>query len=128
MHILFFLYLESPGFEKWFCGNADVGKQIVDRILFGNFEVTVTQGNRNVTSDTSKKGKAADLSHRIIYTNSDNPTFDAKNRLGLPAEIEMGESAREGWGNLAKAIVESRKVSAVATAPTTEQKPEERNA
>jgi len=97
----------------------------LDAILFGNFEVTVTQGNRNVTSDTSKKGKAADLSHRILYTNSDNPTFDAKNRLGLPAEIEMGDSAKEGWAALAKAIVESRKASAVATAPTTEQKSEE---
>jgi hypothetical protein len=83
----------------------------LDCILFGNFEVTVKQGTK--VADASKKGKAAELSHRILYTNSDNPTFDAKNRMGLPDEIEMGDSARVGWSNLATAIKESRKTEAV---------------
>lgn len=82
----------------------------LDCILFGNFEVTVKQGTK--VADVSKKGKAAELSHRILYTNSDNPTFDAKNRMGLPDEIEMGASAKEGWTNLATAIRDSRKADA----------------
>lgn len=79
----------------------------LDCILFGNFEVVVKQGKKEV--DATKKGKAAELSQRIVYTNSNNPTFDAKNRMGLPDEIEMGDSPQEGWQNLADAIRSSRK-------------------
>jgi hypothetical protein len=78
----------------------------LDHILFGNYEVLVKTGNK--VTDAGKKGKASEVSHRILYTNSDNPTYDAKNRLGLPDEIEMGNSAEEGWNNLAAAIVASR--------------------
>lgn len=85
----------------------------LDCILFGNFEVTVMSGTR--VADANKKGKAAELSHRIIYTSSDNPTFDAKNRLGLEPEIEMGDSAEEGWANLAKAISGARKTTTEKT-------------
>jgi len=90
----------------------------LDAILFGNFEVTVTAQGRDVTNNSSKKGKAGDLSHRIIYTSSENPTFDAKNRLGLPPEIEMGDSAKQGWANLAQAIVDSRKAGFASTTTT----------
>jgi hypothetical protein len=79
----------------------------LDCVLFGNHEVTVMQGNRE--ADPSKKGKAAELSHRIIYTNSNNPTYDAKNRLGLVDEIEMGDSAKDGWSNFATAVREAKK-------------------
>lgn len=82
----------------------------LDNVLFGNFEVLVKQGTKVL--DASKKGKASESAARILYTNSDNPTFDAKNRLGLPDEIEMGDSAEQGWANLSKAIKESRKTAA----------------
>ncbi len=85
----------------------------LDCIFCGNIEVLVKQGNR--VADPSKKGKAADTSHRILCTNSDNPTYDAKNRLGLPEEIDMGDSPREGWTNLVTALKEARK------APVAEQ-------
>lgn len=84
----------------------------LDCILFGNFEVLVKTGSK--VTDASKKGKAAESSARILYTNSDNPTFDAKNRMGLPDEIEMGANAAEGWKNLADAIKSSRKTLEVA--------------
>ena len=84
----------------------------LDCILFGNFEVTVMAGGKE--AQPGRKGKAAEASARIIYTHSDNPTFDAKNRLGLPEEIEMGSSAKEGWDNLTKAVKEGRKVEGKA--------------
>jgi hypothetical protein len=83
----------------------------LDCILFGNFEVVVKQGTKTV--DASKKGKASEVSHRILYTNSDNPIFDAKNRFGLPDEIEMGDNAKEAWTNFATAMKESRKQGVV---------------
>lgn len=76
----------------------------LDCVLFGNFETTV-KADKN---DPTKKGKAASNSYRILYTQQ-RPAFDAKNRLGLPEEIEMGSSSTEGWNNLASAIVAGRK-------------------
>ena len=82
----------------------------LDCILFGNFEVAV-RGSSVRTADPMKKGKAAETAPRILYTNSDNPTYDAKNRLGLPDEIEMGESPAEAWNNFAQALKDSRKAA-----------------
>lgn len=94
-----------------------VTKGWLDTILFGNYEVTVMSGNKETA--TGKKGKAAERASRIIYASSDNPTFDAKNRGGMD-EIEMGDSAKEGWGNLAKAIIAGRKTVAEAPEVTSE--------
>jgi hypothetical protein len=88
----------------------------LDNILFGNFEVLVKTGNK--TTEAGKKGKASEVSHRILYTNSDNPTYDAKNRLGLPDEIEMGDGPEEGWNNLATAIKAARKTFVAGAKPT----------
>lgn len=88
-----------------------------DAILFGNFE-TIVKADKN---DATKKGKAAATSARILYTQQ-RPAFDAKNRMGLPEEIEMGSSAQEGWNNLAAAIKSNRKPSApVASAEPTQE-------
>lgn len=80
----------------------------LDCILFGNFEVTVADA-RGVVRDASKKGKAAESAARILYTNSDNPIFEAKNRMGLPDEIELGASAKEGFRNFSEALKATRK-------------------
>lgn len=82
----------------------------LDCILFGNFEVAV-RGAGTKAADPMKKGKVADVAPRILYTNSDNPTYDAKNRLGLADEIELGNSAEEAWQNFAAALKESRKAA-----------------
>lgn len=82
----------------------------LDCILFGNFEVTV-RGQNGKTPDPSRKGKASETAARMIYTGSDNPTFDAKNRLGLPPEIEMGNSAEEAWVNFSAALKSGRKAA-----------------
>lgn len=86
-----------------------VTKGWLDCTLFGNFEVVVRSGKKE--TDAGRKGKAADVAARILYTNSDNPTYDAKNRFGLPAEIEMGDSPKQAWDNFTTALKESRKVA-----------------
>lgn len=101
-------YLPEMSEKTW-----GLTKGWLDNILFGNFEVVVTAGGKELL-DSSKRGKAAERSARLLYTSSDNPTFDAKNRLGLPAEIEMGDSAEQGWKNLAEAIKGSRKAAVTA--------------
>ena len=80
----------------------------LDCILFGNFEVAV-RGQNGKVADPTRKGKVSDVASRILYTNSDNPTFEAKNRLGLPAEIEMGSTASEAWTQFTAALKGARK-------------------
>ena len=77
-------------------------------LLFGGYEVTVADAKGRV-ADQGKKGKAAESSTRLLYTNSDNPTFDAKNQMGLPSEIDLGNSAKEGFKNFADALRAARK-------------------
>lgn len=76
-----------------------------DVVLFGNFEVTVQ-------TDTvkSKKGKGAGQ-QRMIYTTK-HAAYDAGNRLGLPEEIEAGDSASQAWKNIISAV---RSVRAAST-------------
>ena len=76
----------------------------LDATLAGVSEVLVNTGKK-----LDRKGKVAETSHRMLYTSFDNPIFDAKNRFGLPDEIEMGTSPQEAWNNFAEAVRESRK-------------------
>ena len=75
----------------------------LDCVLFGNFDVVVKGA-----SDVSKKGKVSDATFRTLYTQQ-RPAFDAKNRMGLPEEIDMGATPNEAWGNFAAALKASRK-------------------
>lgn len=78
-----------------------------DVILFGNFEMdTVAVRTNKKTGE--QKGKAVGGQHRIIYTER-TAAYDAGNRLGLPTEIDMGESPEEAWKNLSAAIIVARK-------------------
>jgi len=86
--------------------------------LCGALEVTVTAGGKDVSDNPSKRGKASDTAHRVLYTSMDNPIFDAKNTCGLPAEIALGDSAKESWEILARTITKSRKIT---PAPTSEK-------
>lgn len=73
-----------------------------DAVLFGNFDITVL-GDKNKEAALSKKGKATGGKFRIMYTER-SPAYDAKNRLGLPPEIEMGASPQEAWDNYIAAV------------------------
>jgi hypothetical protein len=74
----------------------------LDAVFFGNFEVTVQVPGRS-GGDMTKKGKGTGGNIRMLYTQR-TAAYDAKNRLGLPEEIEMGNSSQEGWTNLMNAI------------------------
>lgn len=76
-----------------------------DVVLFGNFEVTVMDGRKEAASD--KKGKGVGGKSRMIYTER-SAAYDAKNRLGLPPEIEMGTSPQEAWANYVQAVKAGR--------------------
>ena len=48
-------------------------------------------------------GKAHGGQQRIMATEF-HPAYEAKNRMGLPADIDMGDSGQEAWTNLANAL------------------------
>ena len=77
----------------------------LDAVFFGNFEVFVQTGNARgpVASDITRKGKGTGGNIRVLYTQR-SAAYDAKNRLGLPEEIEMGSSSSEAWHNLTESI------------------------
>jgi len=68
-----------------------------DHILFANFYTVVE------SSDVQKKGKAIGGQQRVMYT-VHHAAYDAKNRAGLPEEIEMGNSGPEAWNNFISAM------------------------
>jgi hypothetical protein len=77
-----------------------------DCVLFGNFEAQLEQVTENRKTG-AKKGKFISRD-RVLCTESQG-AYDAKNRLGLPPEIEMGKSPQEAWGAMRNAIVAARK-------------------
>ena len=68
-----------------------------DHVLFANFYVVVE------SDDIKKKGKAVGGQQRVMYTER-HAAYDAKNRAGLPEEIEMGNSGKEAWNNFISAM------------------------
>jgi hypothetical protein len=69
-----------------------------DHVLFANYYSIVEQ-----VSKDGKRGKAAGGQQRVLYTTR-HAAWDAKNRAGLPEEIEMGESGKDAWNNLVAAL------------------------
>lgn len=74
-----------------------------DVVLFGNFETIVQTEKAG-----AKKGKGSGGQQRMLYTQR-HASYDAKNRLGLPEEIDMGSSPEEAWTSFKQAVVEGRK-------------------
>ena len=72
-----------------------------DSVLFLNFETHVDAGRRR------GKRQGTGGSRRKLYTEH-TAAFDAKNRHGLPAEIDGGQGAAELWANLAAAMRAAR--------------------
>jgi AAA domain len=75
-----------------------------DCVLFGNFEITV-----QVDKADAKKGKGTGGAFRLMFTER-HAAYDAKNRLGLPGEIEMGGSPAEAWANFMAAVKAGREL------------------
>lgn len=71
-----------------------------DMIGFMNFETFVDESNK-----ARPKGKGGQV--RMMYTER-HAAYDAKNRFGLPEQIELGNSAEEGWNNFTAALKAAR--------------------
>jgi hypothetical protein len=72
-----------------------------DFVVFLNFSVHV-EAARNQT-----KGKGHGGRRRVLYTTR-TAAWDAKNRHGLPDEIDSGDSAIDLWNNFATAMKAAR--------------------
>lgn len=66
-----------------------------DAVLFGTFASVV---DKNKPSD--KRGKGIGGTQRVIFTER-RDAFDAKNRFGLPAEIDIPNDRTKAWSTLA---------------------------
>jgi hypothetical protein len=81
-----------------------------DVVLFGNFEAVVLGGSVSADDRKNRKGKATGVEcDRVLYCER-RTAWDAKNRIGLPAELEISsESAAAAWADLMNAVKEGRK-------------------
>ena len=77
-----------------------------DNVFFLNYETRVAQVVETGKSK-ARRGKGVGLDHRVLYTRR-TAAYDAKNRLGLEGEIDMGTSAVEGYANFVEAIQQAR--------------------
>lgn len=59
------------------------------------------------TDKEGKSGKASGGTQRQMHT-AQSASWAAKNRFGLPEEIEMGDSGEEAWKNFAEAMKEAK--------------------
>lgn len=77
-----------------------------DIVLFGHYETLLVGRGNKEEIDPTKRAKAVGGMERIMLTGR-TAAWDAKNRLGLPAQIECGDSAQETW----KAFVAAAKAA-----------------
>jgi hypothetical protein len=86
-----------------------------DCVLFGNFEVTV-----QTDKPDAKRGKGVGGAFRMLYTER-HAAYDAKNRLGLPGEVEMGDSPADAWASFMAAVKQGRHAKQQQPEQQTEQ-------
>lgn len=72
----------------------DPTRKWADAVFFGNFRTTVetARGANAITG----KGKGIGGTDRVLYTER-RDAWDAKNRYGMPPEIEMGDDPAAMW-------------------------------
>lgn len=78
-------------------------RQWAQAILFLNIDIAITRATETNRNQVVMEGKAKDDDNRLIYTTK-APGHSAKNRLKLPPIIPMGQSAKEAFINLWKAM------------------------
>jgi hypothetical protein len=70
-----------------------------DVVLFMNYVVATTK--------EGGKTKGRGGQQRVMHTEND-AAYEAKNRFGLPSEIDMGNCGRDAWSNFTTAIKEAK--------------------
>jgi hypothetical protein len=83
-----------------------VSKEWADVVLFGSYKTATLGKHGKEETDPTKRAKAVGGTERILLSER-SAAYDAKNRLGLPPEIECGENAAETW----KAFTEAAKAA-----------------
>jgi hypothetical protein len=91
-----------------------------DFVLFLTFETCIE------SSRGQGRPKATGGSRRVLYTTR-SAAHDAKNRHGLPEEIDGGDSAAEAWNNLAAAMRAARSKPSGADAGVPQSAPDGAN-
>lgn len=89
-------YVPAMHKEMW-----EVTHGWADIVLFANYFVHVE------TDASGKNGKGTGGNQRYLHTQR-MAAYDAKNRHGLPEEIDMGENHEESWLNFANAMKEAK--------------------
>jgi hypothetical protein len=93
---------EGPDYERWTPALSKYSWERVgnwaDMVLFGNFETFAEKENK-----LDRKAKATGGQKRILLTEH-HAAYDAKNRHGLPEEIDCGDSAKSAWANFKAAL------------------------
>jgi hypothetical protein len=74
-----------------------------DIVLFANFYTVIA--NESTSTKGPVKGKARGGTERVMFAER-TAAYDAKNRHGLPAELAMGASGVEAFGNFVAAMKE----------------------
>jgi hypothetical protein len=91
---------EGDDFDTWIpdCHKKTwaVTHKWADLVLFCNHVVVV-----------DKKGKGQSSQERVMYTEF-HAAYSAKNRHGLPSEIDMGGTGAEAWQNFSSAMKAGR--------------------
>lgn len=92
---------EGPDYDRY---TADMNEKTwglthrwADIVLFGNFVI------ESVKERGELRGKGRGGQQRMAYTER-HAAWDAKNRHGLPEEIDLGDSPAEAWSNFVKAL------------------------
>ncbi len=95
---------DGPDYDRYSADCHDktwaVTAKWADDILFGTFQTVVLDASGNMASATTKgrkKGVGGD--QRMIYTQR-RASYDAKNRWGMPHEIEISEQPQLMWSTV----------------------------
>ena len=93
---------EGPDYDRYIPKMHEktwsMSKEWADIVLFANFHTEVVG-----VDSKGRKGKGTGGSQRVMFTQR-TAAFDAKNRHGLPEEIDMGESGADAWSNFVEAL------------------------
>jgi hypothetical protein len=94
---------EGPDYDRYACNVHDklwdIAKQWADAVFFGNF-LTVLSDSKDAAK---KKAKMIGGDDRIMYTVR-SAAYDAKNRLGMNAEISIPNNPELVWPAIAEAM------------------------
>jgi AAA domain len=82
-----------------------LSKEWADLVLFGHYSQMVIGARGKEETDVSKRGKAVGGAERILLTTR-TAAFDAKNRLGLPEQVDLGST---GYVDAYQAFIEAIK-------------------